>query len=79
MQSELHQRRREPVESLAIAQKARTLLERVVAEHPEDIDSRIDLAKAQTNIGRSLQQTGDPVEALRSFQRRSTRMRACPN
>ena len=48
MMSDLHRRRREPAESLAFAEKARALLERLVAEHPEDIYSRIDLAKATT-------------------------------
>ena len=67
--SDLHRRRREPAEALAFAQKARTLLERLVAEHPKDVDSRIDLSKSHNNIGRLLQQTREPAEALRSFQR----------
>src|SRR5262249_30247726 len=68
LSSELHRRRREPVESLAFAEKARPLLERLVAEHPAEIDNRIDLSKSHNNIGRMQQQSGDPAEALRSFQ-----------
>src|SRR5262249_50736512 len=33
-----------------------------------DVHSKADLAKSHTSIGRILQQTGEPVEALRSFQ-----------
>ena len=35
LMSDLHRRRREPAESLAFAEKARALLDRLVAEHPE--------------------------------------------
>src|SRR5262249_21922657 len=38
--SDLHRRRLEPAESLAFAEKARTLLERLIEDHPEDIPSR---------------------------------------
>src|SRR5262249_59219934 len=68
LSSELHRRRREPVESLAFAEKARPLLERLVAQHPAEIYNRIDLSKSHNNIGRMQQQSGDPAEALRSFQ-----------
>ena len=56
--------RREPDEAITSAQKAKTLLERLISIHPEDVASRIELAKSQNNLGRLLQQTGEPVEAL---------------
>ena len=69
MISDLHRRRLEPAESLAFAEKARPLLDRLVAEHPEDTYSRIDLARCHNNIGRMRRQSGEPAEALRSFRR----------
>jgi tetratricopeptide (TPR) repeat protein len=77
--SDLHRHRREPAESLALAQQARILLERLVSEHPKDVYSRNDLAKSHNNIGRILQQTGEPVEALRSFQRAVDLYESIPN
>ena len=38
MMSDLHRLRREPVEALAFAQKARTSLERLVGLHPENVE-----------------------------------------
>ena len=52
MISDVHRHRGEPAESLAFAQKAQALLERLVSEHPNNLASRIDLAKSQNNIGR---------------------------
>ena len=48
--SDLHRQRREPTESLHSAQKAKTILEPLVAEHLDDIVSRTDLAKSHNNI-----------------------------
>ena len=67
--SELHRYRREPADAIAFAQKAKTLLERLIALQPGDTSFRIDLAKSHNALGRLFQQTGEPVEALRSFQR----------
>ena len=67
--SDLHRYRREPADAIAFAQKAKTLLEKLIALQPDDASFRIDLAKSQNTLGRLLQQTGEPVEALRSFQR----------
>ena len=66
----LHRHRREPDEAIAFAQKAqnfaRTTRSRCTLTMPI---CDIELAKSQNNLGRVLQQTGEPVEALRSFQR----------
>ncbi len=66
--SELHRYRREPADAITSAQKAKTLLEKLIAQ-PDNVLFRIDLAKSQNTLGRLFQQTGEPVEALRSFQR----------
>ena len=68
--SELHRQRREPTESLHCAQKAKTILEPLVAEHVDDIVSRGDLAKSHNNIGRSLQGMGDFVLSITVVQAR---------
>jgi tetratricopeptide (TPR) repeat protein len=69
MMSDLQRKRAETTDSLSLAQKARTLFERLVSEHPLDVDLRIDLARSHTNLGRQFEQSGDSEEALRSFQR----------
>jgi tetratricopeptide (TPR) repeat protein len=69
MMSDLHRQRRELSEALAFAQKAQKLLARLVELHSENVNLRLDLAKSQNILGRVLQETGEPVEALRSFQR----------
>jgi hypothetical protein len=69
MMSDLHHHRREPADALALAEKARTVLERLVSEHPEDLNSRIELARSYNSIGRGLQHSGEPAEALHSFRR----------
>ena len=52
-----------------MARKARTLFERLIADHPEHTSFPLDLAKSHNTIGRLLKRTGDSAEALRSFQR----------
>ena len=73
--SELHRYRREPADAIAFAQKAKTLLEKLIALQPDDASFRIDLANSQNILGRLFQQTGEPVEARRSFQRAIDRLR----
>jgi tetratricopeptide (TPR) repeat protein len=60
MMSDLHRRRAEPSKSLAYARKALDLLGRLTSEHPGDGYIRMDEAKAYNNMGRCLQQSGEP-------------------
>ncbi len=69
MMAGLECKRAESANSLALAQKGRMVFERLVSEHPVDLDLRVDLAESYTNIGRQFEQTGQSHEALQSFQR----------
>lgn len=61
--------RGETAEALEYARGAILLLEKQVADHGGDRDSRLALAKSHNNLGRLLNLRGDPTAALRSFQR----------
>jgi tetratricopeptide (TPR) repeat protein len=69
MLSNLEHQRGEREEAFTVAQKARSLLEHLVAENPKNAYYRRDLTKSHNILGRLYVQAGDPVEALRSFQR----------
>jgi non-specific serine/threonine protein kinase/serine/threonine-protein kinase len=69
MMSDLHYKRRELSEALEFAQKNEALSKRLVENHPGQVSLRLDLAQSLNLLGRILQQSGEPVEALRSFQR----------
>ena len=79
MISDLHRRRLEPAESIAFAEKARPLLERLVAEHPEDTYARIDLAKCHNNIGRMRSSRASRPRPCGRSSAPSTCSRACPS
>jgi eukaryotic-like serine/threonine-protein kinase len=61
--------RNEAAESLTIAQNARDLLLRLLAQYPQDPIVRLQLARSHNIIGRLLERSGLRAEALRSFQR----------
>jgi tetratricopeptide (TPR) repeat protein len=69
MMSDLHFKRREFADALGFAQKNQTVLKSLVEHHPDHVNLRLDLAQSQNLLGRILEQSGEPVEALRSFQR----------
>jgi tetratricopeptide (TPR) repeat protein len=69
MMAELQRQRAETTESLALAQKAQTVFERLVSDHPRNLDLRIDLADSYNTLGREFEHTGEADGALRAFQR----------
>ncbi len=76
MLSDLQRHQGETAEALTLARKARTVFERLIADHPDHTSFPLDLAKSHNTIGRLLKRTGDSAEALRSFQRPSICWRA---
>jgi len=67
--SDLERKHGDKSEALDFAQKARKLLEQLVADDPKNDSCRRDLAQSYTSLGRLQAQTADSAIALRSFQR----------
>jgi hypothetical protein len=79
MMSRLRNQQGESAAALELAEQARRVIERLVAQHPREPGFKLDLSRCHDFIGRLLRHQGKFDEAFRSFQRGVDVLESLPN